>query len=163
MTLTKITKTQAKKLINENFSAIIKVLPSNANPNSPWFAGSGHEFHTVEELEEAINGTLYYQCNAELGRRVAYWVDLENKTEFPIDYTIPVWKVTRNDGDVFYCMVKDFANYINTDKNKIVEGYVCTPTLSWTVDQIIEGKANNFYFMDGKYESQKFIKMAHKD
>lgn len=71
----KRTKTQIKAMLKQHGTLIIKILPSKANPNSPWFSGAGTEVKSGEELEALTSSCKYYMCNKELGMGVAYWVD----------------------------------------------------------------------------------------
>lgn len=78
MRLEKITVSQVRariKKLSEGETFKVGLLPNKANPHSVWISPTFVEVSSIEKLEEYINNYSYYNCNNELGKRVAYWVE----------------------------------------------------------------------------------------
>ena len=70
---TRINKREARKLYN--LGRTITVLPSKANPNSPWFSNSTVSKESGRDFDALVNEFIYYNCNtSELGRYPAFYV-----------------------------------------------------------------------------------------
>lgn len=74
-------KDKMKKLA-DNETMTVMFLPSKANPYSNWFKGVGVAVTNkgvvvgdeIVDLDKYINEFAYYNCNSELGNRVAYYI-----------------------------------------------------------------------------------------
>lgn len=82
---TKITKSQLKSKLSklvEGDEFTVQIIPSKANSESEWFKGSeyiftvdgNNETYTINDLDKLINSIKVYQCNAEVGNSVAYYI-----------------------------------------------------------------------------------------
>lgn len=73
----RVNKTVARKLYNQGFD--VGLCPCKANPESPWwlisFVNNNRYDHTFDEI---VTKYAWYNCNSELGKYVAYYVDKKN-------------------------------------------------------------------------------------
>ena len=78
MSLKRITKHKVKSIIKNEGAIICRVLPCNANPNSPWFRDINAQlFTSIEEFTKYVNQYEYYNCNdEELGRYCSFYVNV---------------------------------------------------------------------------------------
>ncbi len=78
--LTRITKTKARSLY-ENGNAVL-FIPCKLNPKSPWGLGMWeHKDHDgqYESFDALCNHYEYYNCNAETGSYIAFYVETETQ------------------------------------------------------------------------------------
>ena len=73
MNYERITKTQARKLHAK--CEKVYCLPSKANPWSTWWWPTP-EIPTDRDFDEFCNEYQYYNCNAETGKRVAFYKEV---------------------------------------------------------------------------------------
>ena len=84
----KLTKSQVIAQVKKNGSLTIEMYPSKCGPtNQVWVRGFSFElfyedgeivYRNTDDMgtfESLINAFLYYNCNAELGNRVHYYVE----------------------------------------------------------------------------------------
>jgi hypothetical protein len=81
----KLTKTQVRKQFSKSLDQTVLLFPSNCGPaNTTWV--KGFEYNpskyniTYKELDnhfnKFINEFSYYNCNAELGKRVHFYMNI---------------------------------------------------------------------------------------
>ena len=70
----KVTKTTVKKLIKDNGSIEISLIPCKANLNSIWISPIKVTISSLEELERTVNEYSYYNCNNEVGNYPHYYI-----------------------------------------------------------------------------------------
>ena len=69
----RISLATVKKLIKNNGSINLFLIPNNGNIYSPWISFINKEANS-DNLEKIINETYYYICNSELGNRLHYYI-----------------------------------------------------------------------------------------
>lgn len=59
-----------------NAGEVIHIVPSKANPDSIWFRGSMIVISKLRtpDFDAIVEKFQYYNCNAQLGKRVAYYI-----------------------------------------------------------------------------------------
>jgi len=73
----KLTLTQVKSLIKKNECAFIRLVPSKMSPVGMWRLWHDTEITettTVEEFEKIVNSFSWYNCTAETGKCVHYYL-----------------------------------------------------------------------------------------
>ena len=72
--MTKVNKAQARKAFNNG--QFVHVVPNKANPNSMWFRDSMIVISKLRtpDFDAIIARFEYYNCNNQLGKRVAYYI-----------------------------------------------------------------------------------------
>lgn len=70
----KVNKSVARKAFNNG--EIVHVVPCKANPASMWFRGSMIVISKLRtpDFDAIVEKFQYYNCNAQLGKRVAYYI-----------------------------------------------------------------------------------------
>lgn len=79
MTLHKVNKNTIKAMLRKGEIFKGYIAPSkviNYHINRGWHIGMAVEFYSISQMEEVINAFQYYNCNSELGNRVAFWTEL---------------------------------------------------------------------------------------
>ena len=71
----KITKTDIKRLIKKEGSVRVGLLPSKISPEGIWMSPTWLTISSEAELEKWTNEYSYYNCNAETGKRVSYYLN----------------------------------------------------------------------------------------
>ena len=72
--LIRVNKKVARKLYNLGLE--VGLCPCNANPESPWWLMSFVNNNSYDyTFDEVVDKFAWYNCNNELGRYVAYYVD----------------------------------------------------------------------------------------
>lgn len=67
--------TMQKTLFEKNETAIIYIIPSKANLYSEWISFIKMDVN-INNLETKLNEASYYNCNAELGNSLHYYIKL---------------------------------------------------------------------------------------
>lgn len=72
--MTKVSKAAARKAFNNG--EYVHLVPSKANPASMWFRDSMIVISKLRtpDFDAIIEKFQYYNCNAQLGKRVAYYI-----------------------------------------------------------------------------------------
>lgn len=72
--MTKVDKSTARKAFNNG--QLVHVVPSKANPNSIWFRDCMIVISKLRtpDFDAIVEKFQYYNCNAQLGKRVAYYI-----------------------------------------------------------------------------------------
>lgn len=73
----KITKTEVKRIMKKEGNIRVGLLPCKMSPNGVWMSPTWLTISSVEELDKWINEYSYYNCNAETGKRVSYYLDTD--------------------------------------------------------------------------------------
>lgn len=70
----KVNKSVARKAFNNG--EIVHVVPCKANPASMWFRDSMIVISKLRtpDFDAIVEKFQYYNCNAQLGKRVAYYI-----------------------------------------------------------------------------------------
>lgn len=72
--LTRVNKKVARKLYNLGFD--VGVCPCKANPESPWISMAiFNKYGFPESFDNLCSFFIFYNCNNELGKYPAYYVD----------------------------------------------------------------------------------------
>lgn len=72
--LIRVNKTVARKLYNLGFD--VGLCPCKANPETPWgLIGKFNRNGYYDCFDSLVNAFTWYNCNNELGKYVAYYVD----------------------------------------------------------------------------------------
>ena len=70
----KVTKATVKKLIKDNGSIEVSLIPCKSNLNSIWISPIKINISSLEELERTVNEYSYYNCNNEVGNYPHYYI-----------------------------------------------------------------------------------------
>ena len=73
----KITKTEVKRIMKKEGNIRVGLLPCKMSPNGVWMTPTWLTISSVEELDKWTNEYSYYNCNAETGKRVSYYLDTD--------------------------------------------------------------------------------------
>lgn len=70
----KVSKSVARKMFNAG--EVIHIVPSKANPASMWFRDSMIVISKLRtpDFDAIVEKFQYYNCNNQLGKRVAYYI-----------------------------------------------------------------------------------------
>ena len=72
--MTKVNKAAARKAFNNG--QFVHVVPNKANPNSIWFRDCMIVISKLRtpDFDAIVEKFQYYNCNNQLGKRVAYYI-----------------------------------------------------------------------------------------